>query len=105
MTKTKPFIGFRVDVLTEGYTIASQRWDHADAKIRACLSLEQVLREAAGQPVHETSFIAHWLSRLLFYRAPAWVFVAVYTAFTALVALSWWRWPPRPRRGAHAPAP
>jgi hypothetical protein len=56
---------------------------------------EQALRLQAGQASYGGSFIEHWLSRLIFFNAPAWVFVAAYTAFSALVLLSWWRWPPR----------
>lgn len=59
---------------------------------------EQDLRRLAGQPAYEASFIEHWLSRLLFFDAPWWVFVAAYTAFAALVAATWWWVPPR-RRG------
>jgi polyferredoxin len=60
---------------------------------------EQALRRAAGQRTHEISFVEYWLSRLIFYQAPTWVFVAVYSAFALLVAVSWWRWPPRRSRG------
>ena len=56
---------------------------------------EQSLRARAGQGQYDESFIEHWLSRLLFFEAPWWVFVAAYSAFLALVVLSWWRWPPR----------
>jgi hypothetical protein len=59
---------------------------------------EQDLRQLAGQPAYEASFIEYWLSRLLFFDAPWWVFVAAYTAFAALVAATWWWVPPR-RRG------
>lgn len=58
---------------------------------------EQDLRRVAGQAVHSQSFIEHWLSRLLFFEAPWWVFIAAYTVFGALVAAAW-RWvPPRSR--------
>lgn len=56
---------------------------------------EQDLRRLAGQAVYETSFIEHWLSRLLYWDAPWWVFVAAYTGFAALVAGAWWWVPPR----------
>jgi hypothetical protein len=59
---------------------------------------EQDLRRLAGQPAYEASFIEHWLSRLLFFDAPWWVFVAAYTGFAALVVATWWWVPPR-RRG------
>ena len=57
-------------------------------------TLESWLRAQAGQAVYETSFIEHWLTRLLFYEAPAWVFTAIYTAFGLAVAAAWWRFPP-----------
>jgi hypothetical protein len=56
---------------------------------------EQDFRRAAGQSAYTETFIEHWLSRLLFYEAPWWIFVAVYTAFAALVAWTWWKVPPR----------
>lgn len=56
---------------------------------------EQQLRRAAGQAAYQESFIEHWLSRLIFYEAPWWVFVSAYTAFGALVLGSWLLWPPR----------
>jgi hypothetical protein len=61
---------------------------------------EQNLRRVAGQGVYTQSFIEHWLSRLLYWQAPWWVFVATYTAFAALVALAWWWVRPRGRRHA-----
>jgi hypothetical protein len=56
---------------------------------------EQSLRLRAGQSSYDGSFIEHWLSRLIFFNAPAWVFMATYTTFGVLVLLSWWWWPPR----------
>lgn len=56
---------------------------------------EQALRHRAGQAGYSESFIEHWLSRLIFFNAPQWLFVAVYTLFAALVLLTWWWIPPR----------
>lgn len=61
-------------------------------------TLEQWLRARAGQVSYEGDFIAFWLGRLLFYEAPPWVFIAAYSGFGLLVALSWWLVPPA-RRG------
>lgn len=58
---------------------------------------EQWLRTRAGQQAHAESFIAYWLSRLLFFEAPWWTFVAAYSVLAAVVAGAWFRWPPRPR--------
>ncbi|MCP4980325.1 MAG: DUF2784 domain-containing protein [Gammaproteobacteria bacterium] len=52
-------------------------------------------REKAGDAVYTGSFIAHWLERLLFYQAPPWVFILIYTLFGSLVALSWYWVRPR----------
>jgi glucan phosphoethanolaminetransferase (alkaline phosphatase superfamily) len=57
---------------------------------------EMELRALAGDTVYSGSFIAHWLGELLYYHAPDWAFVILYTAFGSLVLLSWY-WI-RPRR-------
>lgn len=58
-------------------------------------SWEQALRLRAGHGTYAGSFIEHWLSRLIFFEAPWWVFVAAYTAFAGLVLLTWHWFPPR----------
>lgn len=57
---------------------------------------EMSLREQAGDAVYAGSFIANWLEKLLYYQAPAWVFVVCYTIFGALVVASWFWVKPRP---------
>jgi hypothetical protein len=62
-------------------------------------TLESRLRELAGEAgYYETSFVEHWLTRLLFYDAPPAAFTAAYTLFALAVAAAWWRYPPRRRR-------
>jgi hypothetical protein len=41
------------------------------------------------------------VQRLLFYEAPAWVFVLGYSLFASLVAAAWWIFPPQPRGRRH----
>ena len=53
------------------------------------------LRIQAGSTFYRESFIEHWVQRLLFYEAPAWVFTAVYTLFGLLVVAAWWYFPPK----------
>ncbi|HSM21519.1 MAG TPA: DUF2784 domain-containing protein [Rubrivivax sp.] len=65
-------------------------------------TLEWWLRARAGRAPPEASFIAHWLQTLLFYEAPGWVFALAYTAFGALVAAAWWRFPPTWGRGGRS---
>ncbi len=59
---------------------------------------ENTLREKAGQATYAGSFIRHWLHKLIFYQAEAWVFALSYTAFAALVILAWYLAPPRFKR-------
>lgn len=59
---------------------------------------EMALRRKAGDIVYSGAFLAHWLETILYYRAPEWVFVVVYTAFGLLVVASWFWVPPRPLR-------
>lgn len=58
---------------------------------------EMTLREKAGSAAYDGSFIQHWLQSVLYYSAPDWVFVLVYSVFGALVLASWFwvrpRWP------------
>ncbi|MDF0751005.1 DUF2784 domain-containing protein [Marinobacter sp. 71-i] len=61
-------------------------------------TLEMWLRSKAGLEGYAGSFIEHWLQQILYYDAPAWVFIAAYTIFGLLVVASWWRFPPRWRR-------
>jgi Protein of Unknown function (DUF2784) len=56
--------------------------------------LEHWLRAHAGQAHYAGDFIAHWVSRLLFYQAPNWVFALCYSLFGALVIFSWLLVPP-----------
>ena len=56
---------------------------------------EMALREKAGDAVYTGAFIAHWLDAILYYQAPEWAFIVVYTAFAALVAASWFWVRPR----------
>lgn len=58
-------------------------------------TLEMSLRRQAGAAAYEGSFISHWLGELLYYQAPAWVFVTAYTLFGALVLISWFWVRPR----------
>ncbi|WP_108124785.1 DUF2784 domain-containing protein [Saccharospirillum mangrovi] len=57
--------------------------------------LEMKLRASAGLDTYNGSFIQHWLQSLLYYSAPDWVFILVYSLFGALVAFSWWLVRPR----------
>ena len=62
-------------------------------------SLENALRQRAGEATYPGSFIAYWMHELLFVDAPPWVFTLVYSAFGILVVTALLIVPPRwPRR-------
>ncbi|HKQ29218.1 MAG TPA: DUF2784 domain-containing protein [Burkholderiales bacterium] len=45
--------------------------------------------------VRAESFIARWVHRLLYYRAPEWVFTTAYALWTLATLLTLWLVPPR----------
>ena len=58
-------------------------------------TLEQWLRVRAGQAAYEGDFLAYWLTKFMFFTAPAWVFIAAYSVFGLAVIASWIWLPPR----------
>ncbi len=62
---------------------------------------ENALREHAGQASYGQSFIEAWLSRLIFFHAPNWIFISAYLGYAVLIIATWWLVPPsRIRRSA-----
>ena len=62
---------------------------------------ENALRGAPS----DQGFIQRWIHAWLFWHAPEWVFGAAYASFGALVAATWWKWPPRKGPGPSSPPP
>lgn len=60
--------------------------------------LERWLRQQAQTTSYQGSFIEYWLQRILFFEAPAWVFMLGYTLFGLLVMVIWLCFPPRRHR-------
>ena len=58
-------------------------------------TLEMWLRREAGAPTYGGGFVQHWLQWLLYYDAPMWAFVTLYTVFGLVVGAAWWYFPPR----------
>ena len=83
---------FRIAHLTAIAVVVLQAWLGA---ICPLTQWEMALRARAGDATYGGAFIAHWVEELLYYRAPDWVFLVVYSAFAALVAASWYWVPPR----------
>jgi hypothetical protein len=75
--------------------VAAQAWL---GKLCPLTTLESWLRTRADTRGYTSSFIEHWLQRVIFYEAPAWVFTLAYTVFATLVLAAWWCFPPQHRR-------
>lgn len=62
---------------------------------------ENYLREISGTVGYEDmSFVGYWLTRVLYYEAPPWVFILVYSLFGLLVLVSFIFFPPTFSRAA-----
>ena len=57
-------------------------------------TLEIWLRAKVHATTYRGSFIEHWVQQLLYYDAPAWVFVLGYSLFGLLVVATWLIFPP-----------
>ncbi|MDP6524919.1 MAG: DUF2784 domain-containing protein [Kiritimatiellia bacterium] len=77
---------FRVCHILAIAVVIAQTW--AD-KLCPLTTWENALRKTAGEPTYTETFVQHWLGRLIYYDAPAWVFTLVYSIFGAVVLLSW----------------
>ena len=77
---------FRIAHLAAIVVVVAQAWFGV---ICPLTTLEMALRRRAGDATYAGSFISHWLESILYYRAPAWVFAVCYTAFAAVIVLSW----------------
>lgn len=83
---------FRLTHLATIGVVVAQSWLGITCPLT---TLELWLRARAGEATYAGGFIEHWLSRLLYFNAPPWVFVLAYSVFGAMVLAAWWRWPPR----------
>jgi len=87
---------FRIFHLGSIAIVVTQSWV---SLICPLTTLEMRLRVRAGQEQYEGSFIQFWLERLLYYEAPAWVFIATYTVFGLFVVITWFCFPPQKTSG------
>jgi hypothetical protein len=83
--------GFRLAHAAAIATVVAEVWFGLACPLT---TLEMWLRQRAGAPTYGGGFVEHWLQWLLYYDAPAWVFVTLYTFFGLLVAATWWYFPP-----------
>jgi ABC-type antimicrobial peptide transport system permease subunit len=65
--------------------------------------LENMLLVASAAPGYDRSFVGHILYELLYYDAPAWVFLVAYTALTLAVVLLYHYAPALPKPSRQRP--
>jgi hypothetical protein len=92
-------LGFRLAHLLAIAIVVAEAWLGATCPLT---SLEMWLRAKARATMYHSSFVEHWVQRLLYFEAPPWVFTLGYTLFGLLVVATWWWLPPKPWR-ARAP--
>lgn len=83
---------FRMAHLLAIAIVVAQAWL---GRVCPLTTLEMWLRFQAGASTYAGGFVAHWVGRLLYHDAPAWVFLVAYTLFGLAVLAAWWRYPPR----------
>jgi len=82
---------FRLLHLAAIAVVVAEAWFGVNCPLTA---LEHWLRAKARTATYSGSFIEHWVSRVLYYEAPAWVFTLGYSLVGLLVAAAWWNFPP-----------
>jgi len=93
---------FRLSHLATIAVVAAQAWLGVMCPLT---TLEMWLRAKARTATYSGSFIEHWLHALLYWDAPAWAFVLVYSVFGLAVLAAWWRFPPDIQAQAMHPSP
>jgi polyferredoxin len=91
---------FRLTHLAAVAVVVAEAWLGAVCPLT---TLEIWLRGRARATTYDGSFIEHWLQRILYYEAPAWVFTVVYSLFGLTVVAVWWYFPPHFNRRAPRP--
>ena len=73
---------FRIAHLTTVTIIALETWFGAECPLT---QLERALRVHSGQTVYEETFTEHWISSVLFFPAPAWLFILLHSGAALIV--------------------
>ena len=86
---------FRATHLIAILIVAFSAWFHIDCPLTV---LENDLRAQGGDVGYSGSFMAHWMSEILFYEASPMAFTISYSMFGLLVIGTWVLVRPRPFR-------
>lgn len=71
--------------------VVALSWTATDCPLT---TLENSLRDRAGQTAYPGDFIAYWVRELLFYQCASWVFVLAYSLFGVIVLVTFLLAPP-----------
>ena len=82
---------FRLAHLGAIAVVVAEAWLGATCPLT---TLEMWLRAQAHATTYSSSFIEHWVQRVLYYEAPSWIFVLGYSLFGLLVVATWFYFPP-----------
>ncbi|MCC7017165.1 MAG: DUF2784 family protein [Rhodospirillales bacterium] len=93
-------LAFRVGHLAAIAVVVLQTWL---GELCPLTLWENRLRHLASQQGVGESFVAYWLDRLLYWRFPSWVFLAVYTLFGGLVLATFVWYPPKRKTSEERP--
>lgn len=88
--------GFRIGHLAAIGLVVVQSWLEVPCSLTV---MESAFRARAGAAAYAHGFIRDWLTRLLFYEAPSWVFTVAYTLFGGAVLATFVAYPPMRQRG------
>jgi hypothetical protein len=61
--------------------------------------LESHFLEASGRSGYQGTFMTYWLSQIMYWDAPSWIFTAAYAIFFAWIIYLWRAYPPGPIHG------
>jgi hypothetical protein len=92
--------GFRIVHLLAISVVVVESWI---GMICPFTTWEITLRRMAGETTYTGTFVGHWVARLIYYNAPEWVFIIVYTLFFFVVMASWFLVRPTRRKRAESP--
>ena len=78
--------GFRLAHIVAIAFIVVQSW----IGIMCPLTLwESTCRKTAGETTYTGTFVSYWVSKLVYFDAPQWVFTTAYTLFGLIVLATW----------------
>ena len=87
--------GFRLAPLVAIAFIVMQSW----VGMMCPLTIwENTCRRTAGETTYTGTFVSYWVSKIVYFDAPQWLFTTAYTLFGLIVLASWFIVKPEKKR-------